>query len=81
MQEGSNSSAEQPDHATGNIQVVGNAVGSALITGDGNIVTIVYGANFVRSDVSDGGKLIFEGNPYCGLSAFDENYCDRFFCR
>ena len=61
--------------STGGIRVKGSAVGSALITGNDNIVTIVYGAEFLRA------QHPFGDNPYRGLNAFDRASCDFFFGR
>ncbi|SDG45183.1 AAA ATPase domain-containing protein [Bradyrhizobium sp. Rc2d] len=59
----------------GQIHVEGSAVGSALITGNGNVVTIVYAADVLRSTQSVG------INPYRGLDAFDEASARLFFGR
>ncbi|MET4293523.1 WD40 repeat protein/TPR repeat protein [Bradyrhizobium sp. LB8.2] len=57
------------------IRVEGNVVGSALITGDGNVITIVYSGDFVRTRQSHA------PNPYKGLQAFDETSSEFFFGR
>lgn len=57
------------------IRVEGNVLGSALITGDGNVVTIVYSGDFVRTNQTHA------PNPYRGLQAFDETSTEFFFGR
>ena len=64
-----------PQFSTGGITLEGSAVGSALITGNGNVVTIVYGANVIRP------QRRIEANPYRGLAAFDEASSRLFFGR
>jgi WD40 repeat protein len=67
--------------ASGNIRITGNAIGSALITGDGNIVNIVYGADFLRDRAPRDPEQTLGDNPYCGLDAFDETSSNFFFGR
>ncbi|MBO4228066.1 ATP-binding protein [Bradyrhizobium neotropicale] len=57
----------------GQIHVEGSAVGSTLITGNGNVVTIVYAADVLTQSVGI--------NPYRGLDAFDEASARLFFGR
>jgi WD40 repeat protein len=57
------------------IRVEGGVIGSALITGSGNHVTIVYGSEFLRNTTPLG------ANPYQGLDAFDETSAQFFFGR
>jgi hypothetical protein len=59
---------------SGDIRIEGSAVGSALITGNGNIVTIVYATDVLRARP-------FGANPYRGLNAFDEASSHLFFGR
>src|SRR4051812_12808830 len=59
---------------TGGIRVEGSAVGSALITGSGNVVTIVYGSGVLKTQPVG-------ANPYRGLNAFDEASSQFFFGR
>ena len=58
-----------------NIRVEGNSVGSTLIAGTGNSVTIVYGSEVLRAQLS------ISDNPYRGLDAFDEASSSLFFGR
>jgi hypothetical protein len=57
------------------VRVEGNVIGSAVITGSGNQVTIVYGADLLRNTAPLG------ANPYRGLDAFDETSSQFFFGR
>jgi WD40 repeat protein len=57
------------------VRVEGNVIGSAVITGSGNQVTIVYGADLLRNTAPLG------ANPYRGLDAFDETSSQLFFGR
>lgn len=56
------------------VDVRGNATGSAIVVGNGNIVTVTYAAEMGRPH--DRGD-----NPYRGLDAFDERSHDLFFGR
>jgi hypothetical protein len=58
------------------IRVEGNAVGSALITGDGNTVTIIYATGVIPTT-----RPPIASNPYRGLDAFDESSSQFFFGR
>jgi WD40 repeat protein len=60
---------------TGGIRVEGSAVGSALITGNGNVVTIVYASDVLRS------RQLVGANPYRGLDSFDEASSQLYFGR
>lgn len=58
----------------GRIAVVGNVIGSSIVVGNGNTVTVICAAEVGRRQTLD-------ENPYRGLDAFDERSHDLFFGR
>ncbi|MEM9008878.1 MAG: AAA family ATPase, partial [Cyanobacteria bacterium P01_F01_bin.86] len=66
----------------GNIRIEESTVGSAIISGDGNIIYVVHQAIEQKSrqdSVEATGKV--GPNPYKGLAAFKENNADQYFGR
>ena len=64
------------------IQIEGSAVGSSIISGDGNIIYVVHQATEQHSiKVPSTAAAEFGPNPYRGLAAFQENNADQYFGR
>jgi WD40 repeat protein len=65
---------------TSEIRIDGNAIGSAIVAGDGNVVTVVYASNYVRSHSTSSPPESIP-NPYRGLQSFDQSSTQYFFGR
>jgi WD40 repeat protein len=67
--------ADQQDRS---IQVHESAVGSAIVSGDGNVVNVIY--QVIQQSVLEtaGTSTKFGPNPYRGLAAFTEKDSDRY---
>lgn len=66
-----------------NISIQESAVGSAIVSGSGNTVHVIYQTQVQRQEPippDDGPKQIGP-NPYKGLAAFQEQDSDRYFGR
>lgn len=64
------------------IRIEGSAVGSSIISGDGNVIYIIHQATErtrVQASVDTPAKI--GPNPYRGLAAFKENNADQYFGR
>ncbi|MGG6242589.1 AAA family ATPase [Nodosilinea sp. AN01ver1] len=63
------------------IQIQESAVGSAIVSGDGNVVNVIY--QVIQQSVLEtaGPSTKLGPNPYRGLAAFTEKDSDRYFGR
>jgi WD40 repeat protein len=64
------------------VRIEETAVGSAIVSGDGNIVYVIHQTTEVQRDQSPADAPVEIGpNPYNGLAAFKESDADRYFGR
>ena len=61
------------------IRIEGSAVGSAIVSGDGNIVYVIHQTLEERREPDE--RDAIGPNPYMGLAAFGEQDADRYFGR
>jgi tetratricopeptide (TPR) repeat protein len=65
-----------------NIRIEESAVGSAIVSGDGNTIYVIHQTTEQRCESSLTDTAVSIGpNPYKGLTAFNENDADRYFGR
>ncbi|MEA5449321.1 AAA family ATPase [Leptolyngbya sp. CCNP1308] len=68
------------DHRS--IHIEENAVGSAIVSGDGNIINVIHQTTQQRQEPAAADAPVKLGlNPYKGLAAFTEQDGDRYFGR
>ena len=63
------------------IHIQESAVGSAIVSGDGNVVNVIYQVIQQSELETVGTSTKFGPNPYRGLAAFTEKDSDRYFGR
>lgn len=64
------------------IRIEGSAVGSSIISGDGNTVYVIHqSAEYKRIEASAKAPTKVGSNPYKGLAAFKEDNADQYFGR
>jgi hypothetical protein len=63
------------------IEIVGDALKSTIISGNGNTVVVYYESRLEAATSSPPSPSAFAPNPYKGLLAFQETDGDRFFGR
>lgn len=69
---------EQSDRS---IQIQESAVGSAIVSGDGNTIYVIHQTTQPRQEPAADTPVKLGPNPYQGLAAFTENDGDRYFGR
>ncbi|QQE63355.1 WD40 repeat-containing protein [Leptolyngbya sp. BL0902] len=69
------------DQSNRGIQIQESAVGSAIVSGDGNTIYVIHQTTQQRQDVPAEATAQLGPNPYKGLAAFTEQDGDRYFGR
>ena len=78
MSAGGHQNTEGADRS---IQIQESAVGSAIVSGDGNTIYVIHQTPPLRQESAADPPAQLGPNPYQGLAAFTEQDGDRYFGR
>lgn len=79
--QGEEASGVMVDQSNRSIQIQESAVGSAIVSGDGNTIYVIHQTTQQRQEITTETTAQLGPNPYKGLAAFTEQDGDRYFGR